>query len=236
MTKSFFQFNFSELNLKVSQIESIIGYKEGDSQEIISDLINDILKESEKLCRIKAEYIIFPDIKFHDYNKSVEISHQFFQINKIIYGQLKKSDSVAVFLCTAGEEIGARSRSLMKEGDLLKGFIFDIVGSEIVETAAELMQEALGAQSSTVGKRITNRYSPGYCGWDVAEQFKLFQLVPENVCGIRLTESALMIPIKSVSGFIGIGENVKLNPYTCDLCDLKDCIYRKKRGQKSAKV
>ena len=77
------------------------------------------------------------------------------------------------------------------------------------------------------GKKITNRYSPGYCGWDVAEQHKLFQLIPDNFCGVRLNESSLMNPEKSVSGIIGIGENVKYNPYTCRICDMKDCIYRK---------
>lgn len=111
----------------------------------------------------------------------------------------------------------------------MKGYIYDVVGSEIVEAAADLMQNDLQKAMISSGRKITNRYSPGYCGWDVAEQHKLFQLVPDNFCGIRLTESALMDPVKSVSGIIGIGENVKMNPYTCRLCDLKDCIYRKNR-------
>jgi hypothetical protein len=85
----------------------------------------------------------------------------------------------------------------------------------------------------TSGMKITNRYSPGYCGWDVSEQHKLFRLIPDNFCGIRLTESALMDPVKSNSGIIGIGESVKMNPYTCSLCDLKECAYRKVREKKS---
>ena len=76
------------------------------------------------------------------------------------------------------------------------------------------------------GLKITNRYSPGYCGWDTREQHKLFSLLPENSCGIRLTESALMLPIKSVSGFIGVGANVRFNPYTCKMCDAEFCVYR----------
>jgi hypothetical protein len=61
----------------------------------------------------------------------------------------------------------------------------------------------------------------------VKDQFKLFSLLPENFCGIRLTDSALMIPIKSVSGIIGIGENVERKNYPCEICNMKDC-YRKK--------
>jgi cobalamin-dependent methionine synthase I len=134
-----------------------------------------------------------------------------------------------VFLCTAGEEIGIRSKKAMKDGDLFAGYIYDVIGSEIAEAAADLMQNRLGTSLAPEGRKTTNRYSPGYCGWDVAEQHKLFSLVPENYCGIRLTASALMDPIKSISGFIGVGERVKNNPYTCKICDMKECIYRRKK-------
>jgi hypothetical protein len=114
----------------------------------------------------------------------------------------------------------------MIEKDLLKGFVCDVVGSEIVEAAADLMQAELEETMIRSGKKITNRYSPGYCGWDVADQHKIFKLVNSGFCGIRLTESALMDPVKSVSGIIGIGKEVKLNPYTCKMCNMTDCIYR----------
>ena len=41
------------------------------------------------------------------------------------------------------QEIGIRSRNAMKERDLLRGYIYDVVGSEIVEAAADLMQAEL---------------------------------------------------------------------------------------------
>jgi hypothetical protein len=229
MEKMKFRFAFSELKLDVSQIEKNIGYKNGETNELISGLIEEVLEVSEKICDIKAEYNIYSNVKFNVADRSIKINNLDFQIKKIVFGQLKKSESVAVFLCTAGEGIGNMSRKNMKEGDLLKGYIYDVVGSEIVEAAADLMQNNLEMEISKIGSKITNRFSPGYCGWDVAEQHKLFQLVPDNFCGIKLNESALMDPIKSVSGFIGIGENVRYNPYTCNLCDMKNCIYRNVR-------
>jgi hypothetical protein len=36
-----------------------------------------------------------------------------------------------------------------------------------------------------------------------------------------------MEPVKSVSGVIGIGSEVKFRPYTCNKCDDTNCIYRK---------
>jgi hypothetical protein len=114
----------------------------------------------------------------------------------------------------------------MSEGDPLTGYIYDILGSIVVDAAADMMQSELEKAVLSDGKKITNRYSPGYCGWDVSEQHKLFRLVPDNFCGIKLTESALMDPVKSISGIIGIGESVRYNPYRCSLCDMKNCAYR----------
>jgi hypothetical protein len=232
MLRSTFIFDFSDLKLNIAQIEKVMGYKDGESQEIISDLVDRILKEAETDFEIKAEYAIFQVEKFNNSEKSVEINNLVFNINKIVYGQIKRSDSIAVFLCTAGQEPGIRSRMAMKDGDLLTGYIYDVIGSEIADAVGDLMQENLRESVSSQGRKITNRYSPGYCGWDVAEQHKLFQLLPDNFCGIKLNSSALMDPEKSISGFIGIGDHVRYNEYTCGLCDMKDCIYRKVRPGK----
>lgn len=227
MTGSTFQFDFKDLKLSVSQIESVMGYKQGESQETISELVSGVLKEAEEICTMKAEYRFFNNISFDDSEKTITVNSLVFNIKKIIYGQIKKSDSAALFLCTAGEEIGTRSKKSMKEGDLLRGYVYDVVGSEAVEAAADLMQDQLEREINALGKGITNRFSPGYCGWLVVEQHKLFHLMPDNFCGIRLNPSALMYPMKSVSGIIGIGEKVKRAPYTCSLCDMKDCVYRR---------
>ena len=76
-----------------------------------------------------------------------------FDIGKIIYGQIKKSGSAALFVCTAGGEIGIRSRNAMKEGDLLEGYIYDVIGSEAVEAVADLMQKIWKLKWNCRGKR-----------------------------------------------------------------------------------
>jgi hypothetical protein len=227
MTSSTYQFDFKDLKLTSSRIETVLGYKDGDDRELVTNLIEEMLTECQEISNIKAQFRVFNDVQFDENTKSLSINKIKFQINKIVFGQLKKSESVAIFLCSAGKEIGIRSRRAMSERDFLKGFIYDVIGSEIVESATDLMQDGLEKTVKKAGEKITNRYSPGYCGWDVAEQHKLFQLMPDNYCLIQLTPSALMDPVKSISGFIGIGKNVRYNSYTCGLCDLKECTYRR---------
>lgn len=232
MTHSFFQFDYKSLEIDLKQIERILGYGEGEDREIANHVIEEIMNEPELFRNIRAEYKIYRNIEFIVSDKTLNINDINLKINKIIFGQLKKADSIAVFLTTAGEEIGIRTRKAMSDGDPLTGYIYDLIGSIVADAAADRMESELAARILSGGKKITNRYSPGYCGWDVSEQHKLFRLIPENFCGIRLTDSALMDPVKSISGIIGIGENVRYNLYTCSLCDMKECAYREVKAKK----
>jgi hypothetical protein len=230
-----FRFTFSDLGLSTGMIEDVIGFNEGDDREFVRSMIDGLLEESGKIADVKAEYRVFHDIGFHDIQKSISIGNIEFETKKIVYGQLKKSSSLALFICTAGKEIGVRSRAAMQGRDFLRGYIFDVIGSEIVEAAADLMQNELEKAAALEGLKMTNRYSPGYCGWDVVEQHKLFSFFPDNHCGITLSQSALMNPEKSVSGFIGLGENVKMNQYTCRICEMETCIYRRVKEKRKNK-
>ena len=229
MIRRTFNIDFSDLDLGPSQIEKVLGKTGDDSREMVMEIIDEVLENSKKICDIRAEYIIYNNTEFDNDTRSMNVDGILFNIGKIIWAQIRKSEALALFLCTAGDEIGHLSRNLLADKDFLKGYIYDIAGSEIVEAAADIMQERLKAEVEKDGLFITNRFSPGYCGWNVSEQHNLFSLIPDNFCGISLTESALMIPIKSVSGIIGVGRNVKLRPYTCSFCDQKDCIYRRKK-------
>jgi len=236
ITDKKFQFAFSDLGIKPSQIESLLGYDEGGDRSMVQFFIEEALTEALKICSIRAEYRIYKDVILDKNDKSLYINGINFNIQKVIFNQIKKTESVAVFVCTAGAEIGSRSREVMMAGDPLKGFILDTIGSMVVDAAADLMQDELEVYVNQAGYKITNRFSPGYCGWNVSEQHKLFRLLPDNFCGIRLTESALMNPIKSASGIIGIREHVKYSKYTCSYCDMKDCTYRGLKDEKEERL
>mgnify|MGYP002480792993 FL=1 len=60
------------------------------------------------------------------------------------------------------------------------------------------------------------------------EQKKLFELFPENITGVHLTDSCLMLPIKSVSGIVAIGPEVKKRAYSCNICKMITCVRNRK--------
>lgn len=225
------KFRFDELSVNPTDIEKLLGFEEGTAYEPFPQYIREVLDIAGQLNNICGSYLIFGNIKLDLVNKTLSVDDTLFMTGKIVTGQLKKATSIAVFICTAGHELEAFAKEQMKIGNMPEAYIADIVGSVIVEAAMDKMQEKLASEMKNAGMGITNRYSPGYCSWNVREQQKLFHLLPEGLCNIELAESSLMHPIKSISGVIGIGKDVKHNAYTCKICDMNDCIYRNIKNQ-----
>ena len=227
-----FVYSFIELELTLDLIEEAMGYAKGQSPEPFPDMISFALAQSADLTNIRGSLLISDQFSL-DRSGSFKIDGVTFFVGKKIARQLRNAEGGALFICTAGAGIGEKSKELMAAGDMIKGYILDVIGSLTVEAAINKIQGNLENELLKSGKKIANRYSPGYCGWALSEQKQFFDLFPDNHCGIKLTESCLMEPVKSVSGVIGFGENVRKTVYECDLCELKTCTYRRIRLTKA---
>ncbi len=221
-----FIFPFEELGITVEETGRAMGYKPDELVPPIDSLIKEALEHAGSIIRIEGGLVLY-DVTMDEPTKSLLVNGNQLRVRAKIFHELKGSEKVAAFLCTAGSKIGEVSRELMQKGNLLEGYIYDTIGSVTVEKAMDRIQESFRAEMKAMGYGITNRYSPGYCGWETAGQFELFRLFPSGFCHVTLNDSALMNPVKTVSGVIGIGKNVVYNEYNCDLCELVNCIYRK---------
>ena len=226
---------FHDLRIDRRVLERALGYKREPASQIVSDVIDELLPALPSLCRIRFGFSIVPPERYSNAPSSLRCGGVDFLPGRIIAKRFLRTTSAAVFVATAGPKIEEWSHQLMAEGDMLKGFIVDTAGSEIVEQACDHLELKLADVVHSLGWNLTNRYSPGYCEWNVAEQHKLFSLFPPGVCGVQLTPSALMVPIKSVSGIIGLGAEVQREAYTCAVCDLQDCFRRRDEPEYSSK-
>jgi len=218
--------SFSELSVDRRRIYKILGYPKGDLPENTQEMLEDIFKRASEMCHIRGgvrflNYIVQPDTTV------LKVNGTSFSVGRIVGRQLKGSESVALFICTIGDGLEKWSNQLMKEADYLNSYIIDAVASTTVEAAINIIHEDIRGVCQKHGLRITNRFSPGYCDWHVSDQQHLFSFFPSGFCDIHLKESSLMIPIKSVSGIIGIGHDVDESDYPCEFCDRLDCVYRK---------
>lgn len=204
----------------------------GDSTPVLDqhtrELVSKYISECIEVSTPQGGYTRFDALE-NDSNEEIVIEGIRFSTGKIISKMLRKAEAYAFFVATAGPGPETLARALMEEGLYLEAYIVDIIGSAIVESTANYIHEQIRIMAASQHLKVTNRYSPGYCSWNVTEQQKLFRLIPEGCCGISLSDSSLMSPIKSISGLIGIGNSVAYRDYTCELCSMKNCIFRKSR-------
>ena len=209
--------SFEELGITAADVYEQMGYHDAQPDKATQQETATILKEVSQWLRPQFSYFVV--------NKQPD-----FEMGNIILRQLRGSEAFALFICTSGLEFEAYQQRLKEQGDMVRVFIADALGSVIAEKCADQMEKALQESIDKLGWMHTNRFSPGYCGWHVSQQQLLFPLFQGHTCGVKLTDSSLMIPIKSVSGIIGLGEKVRKLEYTCGLCDFKQCYKRKKKA------
>lgn len=217
--------HFSELELLIQDVFREIGYGKTCPDEFVSDMVKELFSQLEVL--VVAEYV-FCIYSGEVQEKSLSIETQtILEVGPVIAPLMKGADSFAVFIATSGHAFEAFLQDMIREGDLLQTFLVDVIGSCIAEKAGDYMERSLKKEIG--GLLHTNRFSPGYCNWSLKEQQKIFNLLPESPCGVTLSEVCLMNPIKSISGIIGIGEDVKRKQYACNLCELETCYKRKQK-------
>jgi len=138
-------------------------------------------------------------------------------------------ETVGAGICTVGRAIEDRVRELWDERELPLAMMLDSVGSAAVESLAEYVNDLLCQAAIPAELKVTNRVSPGYAGWDTAEQAALFRLCPGLPIDVTLNDSCVMVPGKSISILVGIGPAARVDHYftQCRRCWMRDCAYRR---------
>jgi hypothetical protein len=133
-----------------------------------------------------------------------------------------QADGLALFAATLGQEISDEIDARFAGGDFALAAMLDSFASEAAEAVVVRLEEWFAGQVSdteVVGggavhcaptgparsASVVLAYSPGYCGWPVTGQRRLFAALEPAEVGITLTPSCLMRPLKSVSGVLVAG-------------------------------
>ena len=103
---------------------------------------------------------------------------------------------LAVTLGAAVDRYIAKRRVLSES----VGFVADSVGSALAEAVCDSAEREICR-----GLSITKRFSPGYSDLSLSSQgWILDALSASRLLGIALTDSTLMVPMKSITAIIGV--------------------------------
>jgi hypothetical protein len=188
----------------------------------------------ELLVNIEDEHILEPAViyEIHPINKinKKQLSLGQITLNGSIFSSaLPNATELAVILCTIGPQLENKVTEYLSRGEPLRGMLLDGIGSAAVDSLSQEACKLITGIASSQGHQASSPFSPGMSGFPITEQRQLFNLISPERIGVSLSISGVMVPLKSVSMVVGIGQGmiVRKQGEVCARCNLsKTCHYR----------
>ena len=142
----------------------------------------------------------------------------------------EKAQRLALYAATLGNAVCDQIEARFKADDYATAVLLDTAASLMADSLSTRLSSMFLDEVSTDSELRVLPYSPGYCGWHVSGQRRLFEnLKPERI-GVSINESCLMQPIKSVSGVLIVGP-VAIHTFKpgfsfCEACRNRACHTR----------
>ena len=132
---------------------------------------------------------------------------------------------------TIGPRLDETVGILNRQGEMLAAYLMDSVGVVALSKVSDAANRMVETYAGELGWGVGDRLSPGSLkGWPTSGQREICALLDLNHAGLSLSDSGLLVPFKSASGFIGIGPEYKRQSVgsVCSLCNLKETCWRRK--------
>jgi hypothetical protein len=140
-----------------------------------------------------------------------------------IVRRCRQNANLVFMAATIGDALEKLGRAA---ADILESWLYDMVGSELVDLVADAVENDFKAEEPNCCLEFSMRSSPGYCDWSVEGQKIIFTALDPSRIGVTLTPYMLMIPRKTLSGVLVAAEEVPVK-FACALCAKKDCPWRR---------
>lgn len=210
------------MDFKTRDAIRYLGYKNQLPDAQTLEEINQLMAELERVCT--------PKYTMREVAISIEnntVNFDFFTVESRNLAKNLKNCEKAIFLAlTLGTEADFLIRRYSKIS-VTKSVIINACASGLIEDFANITQKNI--ENSLENEYLRPRFSPGYGDFDLKHQKDIVNLLntSKNI-GLTLTESLIMMPIKSITAVMGVSKT-KDNCLVegCEVCAKKDCEFRR---------
>lgn len=138
----------------------------------------------------------------------------------VLARNLRSTDTVFLFIATIGE---ALENHFHTERNAVTQLVLEDFGNFAIGSLINRLERHV---SEKHGLGIVSRMSPGQLDWPLDQQRELFSFFNDvqSAIGVKLTDSLLMMPRKSVSGIMF---PTKVRFISCQLCEREGCPSRR---------
>lgn len=202
-----------------------LGYGKHAVDDRTLALISDSFRNLEETAGRKSIYRIF------DFNQTADDE---FTIGKSaiqsssLGRNLKGCRKVILFGATLGAGVD-RLITRASVTDMAGAVVLQACAAALLEEYCDRCQTEIGVEMEKEGLHLRPRFSPGYGDFDIRFQAPLIQMLDcAKTIGLTMTDSYMMTPTKSVTAVIGASDTAeKCHIKGCEVCEKKDCIYRR---------
>lgn len=218
-----------DIRLEKREVLRYLGYKDGIT--MLPSNIDNLIDRSMN----KAYEIIVPLGLFETYEvnriQNAEVSFKGVDLkvdSRDIALLLEKSRYVSIMAVSIGKEIHDHIDELFKRDEFAEALIFDAIGSDAAEKAANALNMVIGEEAIEKGFFLTRRFSPGYGDFDLTYQKSICNLIKTNTIELSATEHNILIPKKSITAILGWtkDKNKLTLEQKCENCNLSKCSYK----------
>jgi len=183
-------------------------------------MVSELFETAKKIARPKVLYLeaYVEEIS----GSSVRINGFDFK-SDVLAANLKDVHRVFAYVCTCGAEVDDWSH---KEKDYVVSLWLDMIKEMFLRDASEFFREHMKNAYRFEKLSSINPGSGNLDNWHISQQKPLFEMIGDvnAEIGVTLTDSFLMLPVKSTSGLIYPSETEFVN---CALCGRENCVGRR---------
>jgi len=152
------------------------------------------------------------------------------EINNSMLNLLRGTSYLAFGLSTIGNHLEEKVAELFAKNEYPKAIALDAVGTVASRFLSQYIRSVVCQEAKEQNLQTTKYFTPGTFEWDINQQKNIFKIIPADKIGVKLTESCMMVPKKSLSWVIGIGKEIIITSKgndSCKICLADNCQFRK---------
>ena len=192
------------------------------SQEQQVDLNRELLRESQRRLEPSIIYDLFALREVRDQEVIIDEGATFH--GHLLADRFVLAQEVALVLCTIGGSLDDRVSAYRAEGDEVRAVLLDGIGIAAVGELAEKAHQLILDAAKERGWQASAPFQPGQLDWPLEDHRVFFDLLPTEKLGLSLDGNHLMVPSKSLSMAVGLGEEMLplAMDRACKYCPLAD--------------
>ena len=206
------------MDIRTKEAVRYLGYGHHAIDERTLELIQESFRELDECSSERFVYRIF-EICIEDSNR-IYLDNLFVN-SKDLCENLSGCKEALMFAATLGPDVDRLIKKYTVK-NMAKAVVIQACAAAKLEEYCNQIQEKLGY--------LRMRFSPGYGDFSLEYQKDILAMLDSaKKIGLSMTEASMLVPTKSVTAIIGIGNiDEKCHRKGCEICGKTDCAFRRR--------